>query len=486
MNKMDLCLALDGIDDELLERSEGANGRSASLKHRIIAAVCAACLAFVFMGAAAINHWDDIQKWVAYCWEYSTGTELGGYQLEAVERLSQDVGVSQTVNGVTVTVDSAALFGNKLEGILCVEGLSIPKKKIANMGYCQVLINGEPCNGTSMSYIDDNGILVIPFSAVGNAASDEKSVTVKVVIDEFVTMETRKILCSGPWELEFEVKYEAADVIELSDTVISAYYEIFPEIIEDLPLKIGESQTVGGITVTVESARVMADSFVLLVKVEGDEIPDSGMVATYGNRMSLTADPAQCEDFTADKTDSASKGKIDYYRFVGYTKGYDYSEPLNLTLSMSDFMAYEGGGGIIAKGDWNISFALMPDRIYEELPLSGEMPITITNIELSDTGLKFEFEYEHGGVWNEKTERMVGEKNVFITNYGDDKVYVVLKDRDTGEEYKIYSSSGSQDGRVRNELDPIQHYTCYFSWPAPINIDEVVEVHIGDAVITVG
>ena len=170
---------------------------------------------------------------------------------------------------------------------------------------------------------------------------------------------------------------------------------------------------------------------------------------------------------------------------MGYTKGYDYSEPLNLTLSMSDFMAHEGTGELIAKGEWSISFALMPDRIYEEQPTSGEMPVTITDIELSDTGLKFEFEYEHGGVWDEKSERVVGMKDIFIGHYGDDKVYVVLRDGDTGEETEIYSSSGSQDGRVREEPDPIQHFTCYFSWPAPINVNEVVEVHIGDAVIPV-
>ena len=85
-------------------------------------------------------------------------------------------------------------------------------------------------------------------------------------------------------------------VIELPDTVISAHYEIFPEIIEDLPLKIGKSQTVDGITVTVESARVMADSFVLLVKVEGDNIPDNGKVATDGDGISLTQTQCSARD----------------------------------------------------------------------------------------------------------------------------------------------------------------------------------------------
>ena len=362
--------------------------------------------------------------------------------------------------------------------------MTIPEKESVNVGYTQVMINGTDCNGAAMSFIDDNGLLVIPFSAIGNGNTGEKSVSVKVMIYEFTSLETSKTLCSGPWELEFEVKNEAVAVIELPDTVISAHYEIYPEIIEDLPLKIGESQTVDGITVTVESARVMADSFVLLVKVEGDNIPDNGKVFTYGDGINLTADPMQCAEFKADKMGNGSKGSSQYYRFVGYTNGYDYSEPLNLTLSMSDFMAYEGTGELIAKGDWNISFELMPDRIYEEQPSSGEMPVTITNVELTNTGLKCEFEYEHGGIWDENAGYMVGDKYVLIDG-GEDSVYVVVKDGDTGEETKIYSSGCKQDGDVRVDTDPVCHITCHITWPAPINLDEVVEVHIGDTVIIV-
>ncbi len=342
MDKMDICMAIDGVDDELLERSEKANGRSVSLKHRIIAAVCAACLALALMGAAAINHWDDIQKWIAYRWEDSTGTELSGYQLEAVERLSQEIGVSQTVNGVTVTVDSAALFGNELQGILCVEGLEFESGNVA-VGEVRFLMNGTYCSGTAMSFIDDNGLLVIPFDTIGDIYSGETSVAIKMELQNFTYISTEEVLHSGPWKLEFEVKNESVEIVEL---------------------------------------------------------PDAGVTAKY-------------------------------LRFV------------------------------------------------DDQPEYGEMPITIRDVELSNYGLKFNYEYEHGGVWDEEKKYSVSEKGIIFMDH-ERFVYTVMKD---GTE--VYADFCHESGTPREVTDPIQHMTCYISWPAPINVNEVVEVHIGDAVIPV-
>lgn len=59
-------------------------------------------------------------------------------------------------------------------------------------------------------------------------------------------------------------------------------------------------------------------------------------------------------------------------------------------------------------------------------------------------------------------------------------VYAVMEDGT-----KVYAEFQSGSGAPREVTEPVARMTCYISWPAPINVDEVVEVYIGDTVVPV-
>ena len=74
---------------------------------------------------------------------------------------------------------------------------------------------------------------------------------------------------------------------------------------------------------------------------------------------------------------------------------------------------------------------------------------------------------------------MVGYKVLMPTDQ-DNHAYAVLED---GSEVK--ENRGNISGTPTDVTDPIRREICTLTWPAPINLDEVVEIHIGDTVIPV-
>ena len=130
MNNADLFKAFGEIDEEALERSEiMGNKKIVPLRRRVVMAVAAVLVVVVLMGAAAVKYYDSIQGWFELTWEYMTGQEMTTRQAAFIERLSQDIGISQTVDGVTITVDSATAVGDvayllkKFEGLELTDGV---------------------------------------------------------------------------------------------------------------------------------------------------------------------------------------------------------------------------------------------------------------------------------------------------------------------------------------------------------------------------
>ena len=93
---------------------------------RMPAALIAAVLALLLMGAgisAAILYGDSIKSWFVYHWNEITGQSMDQGQIAVIDHLSQEIGVSQTVGNVTVTVDSAAVGDDNFYLLLKVEGI---------------------------------------------------------------------------------------------------------------------------------------------------------------------------------------------------------------------------------------------------------------------------------------------------------------------------------------------------------------------------
>ena len=146
MKEIDLYNAFHAVDDKILERSETAiyNHESVTprmLKRRFPAALIAAVLAMFLMGAgvAAIIYGDSIQNWFSHYWEIITGQQMSDEQATTIDHLSQEIGLSQTVGDVTVTVDSATVGYDNFFLLLRVNGIEFSSK----YGACSVFLRPQ-------------------------------------------------------------------------------------------------------------------------------------------------------------------------------------------------------------------------------------------------------------------------------------------------------------------------------------------------------
>lgn len=95
--------------------------RRSPRRHRLPAAMLAAVLVVIALMGTAVATLavpGSIQEWFARQW----GSPMEKGQTELIDRLTQEIGVSDTDNGITVTVDSATIGDSVLWLLLKAEG----------------------------------------------------------------------------------------------------------------------------------------------------------------------------------------------------------------------------------------------------------------------------------------------------------------------------------------------------------------------------
>ena len=258
MKSTDIYKALSEVDEDILDRSEKAAERKViPFRRRIVMAVAAVIAVVVLMGAAAVvTHWESAKDWVAWRWQQMTDSSLSKEQITAVENYYFDVGVSQTVNGVTITVDSAVIYDREIEVLLKVDGVEEKEGEDFKFGSMFTEVNSVPEGNTTFGNGSDIGGCAIPISIGFDDMGDTNAVDVSVQIIDIIDMGfRRRTVVEGEWNLEFTLEKSAFTKIKLPDTDISVEYIAMNEPFKELPQKIDESCTENGITVTADSAK---------------------------------------------------------------------------------------------------------------------------------------------------------------------------------------------------------------------------------------
>lgn len=157
-----------------------------------------------------------------------------------------------------------------------------------------------------------------------------------------------------------------------------------------------------------------------------------------------------------------------YASGTGYEKD---TSPLRITLTLENLMEspYTDREELLIEGTWIFNFSLdrstLPEVIAlpdtEVMAMDSErqelVPVTLTNIELTSTGLRFRYDYADGTLSIEAHISVVLDNGVTI--------------RDSGG-----AGTPLGDGKTLN---------CSHQWPVPINLDEVSSVLIGEAAIQI-
>ena len=249
-------------------------------------------------------------------------------------------------------------------------------------------------------------------------------------------------------------------------------------LLDHLSQDISQSKTVDETTVTMDSATVGDDNFYLLVRVDGEKFSKRHYYNFDEMKLEVSPDPmdgigglgSYGMQFHGLDGDGAALFLMDFSFATEEDFALD-TTPLEVHLVLEDLMrgVQSDRQKTITEGVWDFAFTIdrsqppesvaLPDTevMLMNLHTREEMSVLFTDIELTNTGLRFRYDYEKG------TLAIVSQ------------LKVVLKNGAT-----IGDSDGTcvpmEDGTTLN---------CSYQWRVPINLDEVKAVRIGNTEITV-
>ncbi len=266
MRTIDLYNAFRAVDDDILERSEtnayNHKKHEATIfrvsKRRLPAALIAAILAMLLMGAGvvAIIYGDSIQNWFSHYWERITGQQMSGEQATTIDHLSQEIGLSQTIGDVTVTIDSATVGYDNFFLLFRVNGIEFSNKH--GYGFEQVIMDVTPdpvsesngIGGYGFQYYGADGdgslLLLLEYSYTSGMGSvrDTRPINIALTLENFLQnphVDTEKLIVTGKWSFDFSLdRSMAIEVLQLPDTEImlmdSEQQEVVPVTITNIEL----------------------------------------------------------------------------------------------------------------------------------------------------------------------------------------------------------------------------------------------------------
>lgn len=239
MNRTDLYRSLQGLDDDLLERSETAFANSSSRIHRRLSAVLlAAILAVFFIGAsaAAVLYGDSIQNWFYHRWKSLTGQSMSTEHAVLIDHLSQEIGLSQTVDGVTVTVDSAAVGDDSFFLLLRVQGMEFSARYSYGFDSFNLNVMPDPLEtsgglggfGAEFQGLDDDGSALILFSydyTTGQGYQEDlRPLELTLTLTDFLRspfQDRQNLLVEGTWNFSFTLARHKPESIRLPDSEVA-------------------------------------------------------------------------------------------------------------------------------------------------------------------------------------------------------------------------------------------------------------------------
>lgn len=246
--------------------------------------------------------------------------------------------------------------------------------------------------------------------------------------------------------------------------------------IDHLTQEISLSQTVDGVTVTVDSATVGDDNFFLLLRVEGVDFSKRWGYRFEDMTMEFSPDPTEADDglggygfqYQGLDGDGAALMLMD----MGYASSQGFqadTSPLEVTLTLTDLV--ESGGShekLLTQGTWSFAFTLdrsqipapvsLPDTTIEVMDQSREfiVSVAVTNLQVTNTGVRFQY----------------GPSRAAMDEL---RVTLILEDgteiRDGGG-----FGTGMEDG---------DDMFVSYQWPVPVDLEVAATLRIGDVEIPI-
>ncbi len=239
MNETRILHALGGIDPSFIEEAAPSQDRVIRPIRKLSLILLAAVLAAVLLGCgiAAGIFGDSIQSWFAHHWEADTGQPMTDNHAALIDHLSQEINLSQTVDGVTVTLDSATVGDDSFAVLLRVSGLSPISKRHA-YEFRKVGFAIEPEAATLSSWGlnflgidgDDTALFMLEhdYTSPTDFEWDPRPLHIEMHLTDlgwgFINSDKPKIVAEGTWDFSFTLDHSTPpQVISLPDTAVTAF-----------------------------------------------------------------------------------------------------------------------------------------------------------------------------------------------------------------------------------------------------------------------
>lgn len=241
MNEERILRVFGGIDERYVEEAAatiGGAARRPRFGRKVPSALLAAVLALLLLGAGAatVFYGDSIQSWFRFQWEAVTGHAMDEGQTALLDHLSQEIGLSETVGKVMVTVDSATVGDDIFYLLIRVEGLPFRRGRSYDFRQRGMEVSPDPLDGDSglagfgweSHGLDASGafplLLKYEYASHSAFAADTRPLEVHLTLGELVRLKSGKdkLLAEGPWEFDFTIdRSRPPESVRLPDTEVT-------------------------------------------------------------------------------------------------------------------------------------------------------------------------------------------------------------------------------------------------------------------------
>ena len=213
---------------DLLNGKKEVSSMKQTNRRRIPAAALAAAVLVIALTGTALTAVFDLPEaladWFSQRWEERSSESIGEGQIAFLERLTQPVGIHDTRNGVTITVDSATVGHDSVWLLLVADGVeepgesgTLPGSWLTDMTWTIAPGPGESPYGfhsvnttLSCARVTDDGRMYWIYHCSGQWEDPDVFQGGCYVTLECENIESSgQVLAEGPWKLEFAL--EAAD-----------------------------------------------------------------------------------------------------------------------------------------------------------------------------------------------------------------------------------------------------------------------------------
>ena len=222
--------ALGYVGDRYLDEAEGFRPRRARRYMRAAAALLAAALALALCGtalAAAVTG-ESMTELLQSLWERRFGRAMSPEHEAAVAGMTQELGLSQTADGVTVCVDSARAEGYDAWLLIEVTGLEFDEASNYHFGMKSLSFNGRCGSYVARDFVSEGGekLVVLIEHIFHDRSAPREALDVELRLGTLRRSEGGEagpMLAAGPWSFDFRLEQgEEPRAVRLPDTEVPA------------------------------------------------------------------------------------------------------------------------------------------------------------------------------------------------------------------------------------------------------------------------